>query len=67
MSLWHIRRLAVCTIVTIFMGFTAAPTCSLAIELPESPIVNNDLEPLFLEVIINDQPTNLIASFFPKR
>jgi len=64
MSLWHIRRLAVCTIVTIFMGFTAAPTCSLAIELPESPIVNNDLEPLFLEVIINDQPTNLIASFF---
>ncbi|MCP4184193.1 MAG: fimbrial biogenesis outer membrane usher protein [Hyphomicrobiales bacterium] len=29
-----------------------------------TPVVGGDLEPLFLEVMINDQPTNLIASFF---
>ena len=41
-----------------------ATSISSAQELPQNSEIPDNMEPLFLEVIINDQPTNLIASFF---
>lgn len=52
----------------VFLFCALNPNMTLAQEIPDAPIdtfaISDGLEPLFLEVMINEQPTNLIASFF---
>ena len=68
-------RSACRNIVACILSLSMAPAFGQSVELPvgDLPVnpalaqANQSLEPLFLEVMINDQPTNLIASFFRSR
>jgi len=61
---WEVRRTASWIAASIVLMVLTFSTISTAMDLPQTPEIPDGLEPLFLEVMINEQPTNLIASFF---
>ncbi len=64
MILWKLRHLASYIFASFFLVLIAISIDAQANEIPQVSENPTSLEPLFLEVMINEQPTNLIASFF---